>query len=47
MNHIFAISDKFFSVLEWGFQSGGWWFLVGSFSCTVFIVLGFLRSPYR
>lgn len=47
MEHIFAISDRFFSMVEWGFQTGGWWFLVGSFSCTVFVVLGFFRSPYR
>ncbi len=47
MEQIFSISDRFFYALEWGFKNGGWWFVLGSFSCTVFVVLGFFRSPYR
>lgn len=47
MDAMITISERFFSVVEWGIRSGGWWFIVGSVSAVLFLCLGIHRAPYR
>ena len=47
MEQFYLISDKIFLYIELGWKSFGWWFVLGSISCTLIIGLGIFRSPYR
>ncbi len=47
MDQFYVISEKIFLFAEWGWESYGWWFVLGSLSCTLIIGLGIFRSPYR
>jgi hypothetical protein len=47
MEQFSMVSDKIFFFVEWGWKSFGWWFVLGSLSCTLIIGLGIFRSSNR
>jgi|AP12_2_1047962.scaffolds.fasta_scaffold05078_2 hypothetical protein len=47
MEQFSMVSEKIFFFVEWGWKSFGWWFVLGSLSCTLIIGLGIFRSPNR
>lgn len=47
MEQFSMISERIFYFVEWGWKSFGWWFVLGSLSCTLIIGLGIFRSPNR
>ncbi len=47
MDFLISIGERFFSVVEWGVRSGGWWFVVGSVSAVLILCLGIHRAPNR